>query len=171
MMNGTKKLLITDISRIDYPEPRDRQEANPLGLIIYFADTPSILRMNIGNTGQNVEHAFQSQGELSFFLSEYYGVLVTDSKPTSQLSHLQGQSVIRMELGYYSEIGTKMQGTNFELLSGEIVAVRLFLSNTNIFTFYNEGDEGDYSFSVFCKISEFAFSSVSWREIQYHLVI
>lgn|SRR3569832_108363 len=169
MMNSKKSLLITDISRIDYPELCDRQEANPLGLLIYFANTSVILRINIGNTGQNVEYAFQGQDELSYFFSKYYGVLVTDLKLNSKLSHLKNQSLISMDLGYYPEKETKVQGVNFELLNEELVAIQLCLSNANIFTFCNDGDEGYYSFSVPYRTHKFAFGSVFWRGIHIPL--
>jgi hypothetical protein len=69
-----------------------------------------------------------------------------------------------MYLGYYSEKEARVQGANFELLTGEIVAMQLYLSDANIFTFYNEGDEGHYSFSASYKTSRLPFGSISWRK-------
>jgi len=165
VIKGKKSLLITNVSRIDYPGLRDRQEVSSLGLLIYFENTQLILRINIGSTGQNVDFAFQGQEELSLFFSEYYGVLVIDHGLTSKLSQLQGRSVINMYLGYYSEENTSIQGTNFELLSEEMVAIQLYLSDTNIFTFYNDGDEGHYSFSMPLRTPELPFGNISWREL------
>lgn len=73
MIDGDKSLLITNVSRIDYPELRDRQEVSPLRLLIYFESTQTVLRINIGNTGQNVEFAFQGPGELPLFLVSTMG--------------------------------------------------------------------------------------------------
>ena len=156
---------ITDVLRIDYPGLCDRREEGPLGLLIHFEHLQTILRVNIGNTGQDIEYAFQNRDELNFFLREYYGVLVTDPKLTQKLSHLIGLSIISIDLGYYPKEEPKIRGVHFELLSGEVVAIQLCLSDSSIFTFYNNGDEGCYSFSIPYRPAEFAFGDVFWRKL------
>ena len=165
MTSSKKKLHITNVARIDYPELRDRQEVSPLGLLIYFTNTQVILRINIGNTGQNIDFSFQSQKELPLFFSKYYGVLITDSESTDGFSNLRDQFIMSMCIGYYPGGKARVQGSNFEMLNGEIVAIQLFLSDANTFTFYNSGDEGHYSFAIPYRMPKLPFGGVFWREL------
>jgi hypothetical protein len=154
------QIKILDVFRIDYPDFNDRIEDEPLGLFIKIRDDGLGIRVNIDNSGQNIDYRIQSYEECKEFIENYYGEL-TEMTNQSLLNQLLGQNIISV---YFALISSQLSsGDNFQLVNNNIFAIQ-FLTEKVIFTFYNDADEGKYTFDLSKCSIPFLFEGIEWKK-------
>jgi hypothetical protein len=155
---------IIDIYRIDYPELDERIEDEPSGLFLKICENGLGIRINIDNSGQNIEWEIQSFSELMNFLDDYYGELIKITNQ-STLSILLGKYILNI---YFALIKSDViKGENFKMFHSNYVGVQIITEN-EILTFYNSGDEGKFTFRLPKCPLPFFYENIDWIDESKH---
>lgn len=153
-------LKILKVYRIDYPEIEDRIEDEPLGLFIKIRKNGLGLKFNIDNSGQTIDYCIQYFKECNELVNVYRLKLVEVSEQ-SKLNRLIGQNIHGL---YFAFIDAEVKsGKDFQVLNSDVVGVQL-LTDLGVFTFYNDADEGKYTFELPKCPSPFLFGGIVWKE-------
>lgn len=161
------KLKIVRVCRIDYPRLEDRIETEPLGLYFGLEQKNSAdigLRVCIDNSGSLISFSVEDEDELLDYVSGIYATITTVDS-SSPLNKLLQRSITAVFLGH--EQGNEFSSEQFVSGFGPLVAFRLDFESAPAFVFWNDGDEGEYSFGLEELQSRSIFEGLVWRRQDY----
>lgn len=154
------KRKIENIYRIDYLKPEERVEDEPFGLFIQLDQGKTGIRFNIDNSGQNIEYEIQS---IDIFLNFFNTSLIYVEKigANSLLFKLVGTRIKKIKVAYINE--RIVQGLGFVSIDRDAIALQIV--SDYVLTFFNDGDEGKFSYNIFESQVPFLHESVKWYDL------
>ena len=163
------ELRIVEVLRIDYPNHEDRVETEPVGLFFELGNHSGQshgFRVSIDLSGVTIEFQVQDRAEFESYVDAIYGI-VKPPEIKSPLNNLVGSILTGIYFGFVSS--ETVYSESFQSDSGARVAVLLKIDPNTDFVFWNDGDEGEYSFDLKNAEERIPLESIVWKEQTYLL--